>query len=88
MTGRGRIERNFISVKLSETEWRIAVISDTHWLLRPEVTEKMRECELILHAGDIYPGIDVQGRLDRVFGKNALNRRLCRLWKSFFSYMR
>lgn len=75
MMGRGRIERKFISVKLSETEWRIAVIPDMHWLLRPEVTEKMRECELILHAGDIYPRIDVQGILDRVFGKNALKRR-------------
>ena len=74
MMGRGRIERKFISVKLSETEWRIAVIPDTHCLL-PDVTEKLRECELILHAGDIYPGIDVQGILDRVFGKNALKRR-------------
>lgn len=32
---------------------RIAVVSDTHSLLRPEITEKMRECELIIHAGDI-----------------------------------
>lgn len=49
MMGRGRIERKFISVKLSETEWRIAVIPDTHCLLRPEVTEKMRVCELIVN---------------------------------------
>ncbi len=49
MMGRGRIERKFISVKLSETEWRIAVIPDMHWLLRPEVTEKMRVCELIVN---------------------------------------
>lgn len=32
---------------------RIAVISDTHSLLRPEILEKLRECEVILHAGDI-----------------------------------
>jgi putative phosphoesterase len=32
---------------------KIAVISDTHSLLRPEITEKIKECELILHAGDI-----------------------------------
>jgi len=32
---------------------RIAVISDTHSLLRPEITEKIKECELIIHAGDI-----------------------------------
>lgn len=32
---------------------KIAVISDTHSLLRPEIKEKIRECELIIHAGDI-----------------------------------
>jgi len=32
---------------------RIALISDTHSLLRPEIIEKIKECELILHAGDI-----------------------------------
>jgi hypothetical protein len=29
------------------------VISDTHSLLRPEITEKIKECELILHTSDI-----------------------------------
>ncbi|MCM1537215.1 MAG: metallophosphatase family protein [bacterium] len=32
---------------------KVAVISDTHSLLRPEITEKIKECELIVHAGDI-----------------------------------
>jgi putative phosphoesterase len=32
---------------------KIAVISDTHSLLRPEIMEKLKACELILHAGDI-----------------------------------
>lgn len=32
---------------------RIAVISDTHGVLRPEVEETLRSCELILHAGDM-----------------------------------
>lgn len=32
---------------------RIALISDTHGLLRPEVVEKLKTCEIILHAGDI-----------------------------------
>lgn len=32
---------------------KIAVISDTHSLLRPEIIEKIRECEMIVHAGDI-----------------------------------
>lgn len=32
---------------------KIAVISDTHNLLRKEVKEKLKNCDLILHAGDI-----------------------------------
>ena len=32
---------------------KIAIISDTHSLLRDEVMEKIRECEIILHGGDI-----------------------------------
>lgn len=35
------------------TKHKIAVISDTHSILRPEVTEKIKECEQIIHAGDI-----------------------------------
>lgn len=32
---------------------RIGVLSDTHGLLRPEVMEILKSCEMILHAGDI-----------------------------------
>lgn len=32
---------------------RIAVLSDTHGLLRPRVLEEARGAELILHAGDV-----------------------------------
>lgn len=32
---------------------RIAILSDTHSLLRPEVREILLSCEVILHAGDI-----------------------------------
>lgn len=32
---------------------RIGVISDTHGILRPEVEEVLKSCEIILHAGDI-----------------------------------
>lgn len=32
---------------------KIAIISDTHNLLRAQVKEKLQECDLILHAGDI-----------------------------------
>ena len=34
-------------------EHRIAVLSDTHNLLRPEVIEQLKTCEVILHGGDI-----------------------------------
>lgn len=32
---------------------KIAIISDTHSLLRPEVEKVIRDCDVILHAGDI-----------------------------------
>ncbi len=32
---------------------KIGVLSDTHGLLRPEVKEQLRDCDAILHAGDI-----------------------------------
>ena len=56
---------------------RIAVLSDTHGLLRPEVKEKITGADLILHAGDvgtpfileeleqIAPAIVVRGNIDR-----------------------
>lgn len=34
-------------------EHRIAILSDTHNLLRPKVREVLEGCEYILHAGDI-----------------------------------
>jgi hypothetical protein len=37
---------------------RVAVLSDTHGLLRPRVLDEARGCELILHAGDVGdPGV-------------------------------
>lgn len=32
---------------------KIGIISDTHGLLRQEVLEKLWECDIILHGGDI-----------------------------------
>lgn len=32
---------------------RIAILSDTHGLLRPEVTARLTGADVILHAGDI-----------------------------------
>lgn len=37
----------------ARTMHKIGIISDTHGLLRPEVTEVLRGCEFILHGGDI-----------------------------------
>lgn len=34
-------------------EYKIGVISDTHSLLRSEVSDVLRSCECIIHAGDI-----------------------------------
>lgn len=42
---------------MTETEnqiiHRVAVLSDTHGLLRPEIREVLKTCEVILHGGDI-----------------------------------
>ena len=38
---------------MSESEYLIGVISDTHGLLRPEAVEALRGVSLILHAGDV-----------------------------------
>lgn len=32
---------------------RVAILSDTHGLLRPEIKEILKTCEVILHGGDI-----------------------------------
>lgn len=32
---------------------QLGIISDTHGLLRPEVVERLRSCDAILHAGDV-----------------------------------
>ena len=32
---------------------KIGIISDTHGLLRPEVVERLKTCDAILHAGDV-----------------------------------
>jgi uncharacterized protein len=44
---------------------RVAVISDTHGLLRPEAAAFLRGCEFILHGGDIG-GADILVELRRV----------------------
>ena len=40
---------------------RIAILSDTHGLLRPEVVEHMKTADAILHGGDINQQAIVDG---------------------------
>ncbi|MDE7183230.1 MAG: metallophosphatase family protein [Lachnospiraceae bacterium] len=66
---------------------KIAVLSDTHGLLRPEVIEHAQSCEMILHAGDfdnqkvldaleaIAPVYAVRGNNDRGWAAK-LNKEL------------
>ena len=61
---------------------KIAVLSDTHGLLRPEVTKLAQSCEIILHAGDfdnqkvlealkaVAPVYAVRGNNDRGWAAN------------------
>lgn len=61
---------------------RIAIISDTHGILRPEVVTVLKTCEVILHAGDfdnagilkklkeIGPVYAVRGNVDRDWADN------------------
>ena len=42
-----------------EDEIRIAVLSDTHGMLRREVVAELQDCSHILHAGDIVKETDL-----------------------------
>ena len=44
---------------------QIAVLSDTHGLLRPEVMEKIARCDAIIHGGDINRQ-DILGQLEKI----------------------
>ena len=66
---------------------KIAVLSDTHGLLRPEVTKLAQSCEIILHAGDfdnqkvleelkaVAPVYAVRGNNDRGWAANLGKER-------------
>ena len=38
---------------MEHEKYRIGILSDTHGLLRPEITEILKSCDGILHGGDI-----------------------------------
>lgn len=44
---------------------KIGVISDTHGLLRPEVVNVLRDCEVILHGGD-FATEDILDELNQI----------------------
>ena len=50
---------------------RIAVISDTHNMLRPEVADVIRTCEVVLHGGDISSP-DTLEKIRNLFGPDAV----------------
>lgn len=54
---------------------KIAVISDTHGLLRPEILEILRGCDAILHGGDINRQeiLDVLNEIAPVFAVRGNN---------------
>ena len=35
------------------SNYKIAIVSDTHGLLRPEVLKEIKGCNIIIHAGDV-----------------------------------
>lgn len=41
------------TVQSHKPNHRIAVLADTHGLLRPEVAKILKTCEVILHGGDV-----------------------------------
>ena len=60
---------------MAENEIRVAVISDTHGMLRREVVARLKGCSHILHAGDIISESDLDelalyGSLFAVKGNN------------------
>lgn len=54
---------------------KIGIISDTHGMLRPEVLEKLKGCEAILHGGDVNKQeiLDELGKIAPVYAVRGNN---------------
>ncbi|MDM8516872.1 metallophosphoesterase family protein [Desulfobacterales bacterium HSG16] len=78
--------------KIEKESTTVGIISDTHGLVRPSVTEAFKNVDLILHAGDvgtqnaldtlkkIAPVTAVRGNMDGgIFGKNLPQTELVRI---------
>ena len=71
---------------------KIAIISDTHSLIRPEIRETLEGCEYILHGGDIAdrntydeilsinPGTFVRGNADKEWAEFIPAEQEFKLW--------
>ena len=59
---------------------RIAVLSDSHGLLRREVVDQLADCTHILHAGDVLRRSDLDEL--SLYGRLYAVRGNCDLWKS------
>ena len=58
---------------------KVGIISDTHDLLRPEVTDALRECDYILHGGDVSSQ-RILDRLEQIAPVKAVRGNNDREW--------
>lgn len=58
---------------------KIGIISDTHGMLRPEVIDTLKNCELILHGGDINKQ-EILDRLAQIAPVHAVRGNNDRTW--------
>ncbi|MGM9616237.1 metallophosphoesterase family protein, partial [Butyricicoccus sp.] len=58
---------------------KLAILSDTHGLLRPEVLEQIEGCDMILHGGDINKQ-DILDQLNRIAPVYAVRGNNDREW--------
>lgn len=65
---------------------KIAVLSDTHGLLRPEVLDRITGCDVIIHGGDINKPeiIDRLNEIATVYVVRGNNNDSCRFWGDAF----
>ena len=56
---------------------KIGIISDTHGMLRPEIKELLKDCNAILHGGDITKEeiLDELGRISSIYAVKGNNDR-------------
>ena len=58
---------------------KIGIISDTHGMLRPEVIDALKGCELILHSGDINKQ-EILDKLEQIAPVHAVRGNNDKKW--------